>query len=79
MWRALRTIPPGQTRSYGELARQLGKPGAARAVGYANSQNPIAVAVPCHRVIGSDGTLTGYAAGLDRKRWLLVHEGALLL
>ena len=62
-----------------ELAKALGKPGAARAVGYANSQNPNAIVVPCHRVIGSNGTLTGYAGGLERKHWLLVHEGAILL
>jgi methylated-DNA-[protein]-cysteine S-methyltransferase len=74
VWRALRTIPPGRTASYGEIAAQLGAPGAARAVGLANSLNPIAIVVPCHRVIGSSGKLTGYAGGLDRKRWLLEHE-----
>jgi methylated-DNA-[protein]-cysteine S-methyltransferase len=80
VWRELRKIPPGATRSYGDLARALGKPiGAARAVGYANSQNPNAIVVPCHRVIGSNGTLTGYAGGLERKHWLLVHEGAILI
>lgn len=79
VWRELCHIPAGVTRSYGELAKRLGKPGAARAVGYANSQNPIAIVVPCHRVIGSNGTLTGYAGGLERKHWLLVHEGAILL
>lgn len=79
VWRELCHIPAGATRSYGELAKRLGKPGAARAVGYANSQNPVAVVVPCHRVIGSNGTLTGYAGGLERKHWLLVHEGAILI
>ena len=78
VWSALRKIPCGSTVSYGELARRLGKPGASRAVGLANGQNPIPIVVPCHRVIGSDGSLTGYGGGLDRKRWLLHHEGALL-
>jgi methylated-DNA-[protein]-cysteine S-methyltransferase len=73
---ALREIPFGRTRSYGELARGIGRPGAARAVGLANARNPLALVVPCHRVIGSDGSLTGYAGGLWRKRWLLAHEGA---
>jgi methylated-DNA-[protein]-cysteine S-methyltransferase len=77
VWTALRTIPVGRTWSYGELARRLGDPKAVRAVGFANGSNPIAVAVPCHRVIGSDGTLVGYGGGLERKRWLLAHEGAL--
>lgn len=77
VWNALRDIPPGETRSYGEIAAAIGKPGAARAVGAANGQNPIGIVVPCHRVIGSNGKLTGYAGGLDRKRWLLEHEGAL--
>jgi methylated-DNA-[protein]-cysteine S-methyltransferase len=76
VWRALRTIPCGRTWSYGDLARQIGKPAAVRAVGLANGANPIAIVVPCHRVIGSDGSLTGYGGGLDRKRWLLAHEGA---
>lgn len=75
VWAALRRIPAGQTRSYGELATMLGKPGASRAVGLANGSNPIAIVVPCHRVIGANGTLTGYAGGVDRKRWLLAHEG----
>jgi methylated-DNA-[protein]-cysteine S-methyltransferase len=79
VWQALRTIPYGHTCSYGELAAQLGSPGASRAVGLANGRNPLAVVVPCHRVIGSDGTLTGYGGGLDRKRWLLGHESAVLL
>jgi methylated-DNA-[protein]-cysteine S-methyltransferase len=73
VWDALRTIPAGQTRSYGQLAAQLGDT-HARAVGHANSLNPIAIVVPCHRVIGADATLTGYAGGLARKRWLLDHE-----
>jgi methylated-DNA-[protein]-cysteine S-methyltransferase len=75
VWLALRSIPPGQTRSYGELATQMGKPTAARAVGMANSLNPIAIVLPCHRVIGANQSLTGYAGGVERKRWLLHHEG----
>lgn len=78
VWRSLLTIPCGEMRSYGDLARALGKPGAARAVGLANSKNPISIVVPCHRVVGAKGQLTGYAGGLDRKRWLLDHEGATL-
>jgi O-6-methylguanine DNA methyltransferase len=74
VWAALRLIPPGRTASYGQIARQLGEPGASRAVGMANGANPIAIIVPCHRVIGSNGTLTGYGGGLDRKKWLLDHE-----
>lgn len=74
VWAALLTIPYGQTASYGEIARRIGRPGAARAVGLANGRNPIAVIVPCHRVIGALGGLTGYGGGLDRKRWLLAHE-----
>ncbi|MGZ5933724.1 MAG: methylated-DNA--[protein]-cysteine S-methyltransferase [Rhizomicrobium sp.] len=74
VWKALRTIPAGTTLSYGALARQIGKPAAVRAVGLANGANPIAIVVPCHRVIGSDGSLTGYGGGLTRKRWLLAHE-----
>ena len=77
VWALLRTIPPGETRSYGDLAQALGQPGAARAVGLANGANPIAIVIPCHRVIGANGTLTGYAGGMDRKAWLLRHEGAL--
>ena len=77
VWRALRTIRCGETCSYGELARRIGRPAAVRAVGLANGANPIAIVVPCHRVIGADGTLTGYGGGLDRKRWLLAHERAL--
>lgn len=77
VWRALREIPYGHTEAYGRLAARIDRPGAARAVGTANHHNPIAIAVPCHRVIGTSGALTGYAGGLDRKRWLLVHEGTL--
>jgi len=75
VWQALRRIPPGATISYGELARRICQPTSVRAVGAANGANPVAVIVPCHRVIGSNGTLTGYGGGLDRKRWLLAHEG----
>ena len=74
VWRALLTIPPGTTTSYGALATALGCPGASRAVGAANGANPIAIVVPCHRVIGSSGSLVGYGGGLDRKTWLLEHE-----
>jgi methylated-DNA-[protein]-cysteine S-methyltransferase len=74
VWGALRTIPCGQTRSYGEIARQIGRPAAVRAVALANGSNPIGVIVPCHRVIGASGKLVGYGGGLDRKRWLLAHE-----
>ena len=73
---ALRGIRPGTTLSYGALARKLGRPNSARAVGLANGANPIAIVVPCHRVIGADASLTGYGGGVDRKRWLLAHEGA---
>ncbi len=76
VWTALRTIPSGTTTGYGALAAKLGKPGAARAVGLANGSNPIGIVVPCHRVIGASGALTGYAGGVERKRWLLEHEGA---
>jgi len=76
VWKFLRTIKPGTTASYGELAARMGRPGAARAVGRANSLNPIALVVPCHRVIGGDGSLTGYAGGLQRKKWLLAHEAS---
>jgi len=78
VWRALREIPPGATRSYAALARAIGRPRAVRAVGAANGRNPIALAVPCHRVIGASGALTGYGGGLERKRWLLHHERAAL-
>ena len=74
VWDLLRAIPHGATASYGELARQLGSPGASRAVGLANNKNPVAIVVPCHRVVGADGSLTGYAGGLDRKRALLDLE-----
>jgi O-6-methylguanine DNA methyltransferase len=74
VWQALRGISVGETRSYGQLAASIGKPKAARAVGHANSLNPVGIVVPCHRVIGSNGKLTGYAGGLERKEWLLRHE-----
>jgi methylated-DNA-[protein]-cysteine S-methyltransferase len=74
VWRALRAIPAGTTISYGRLAQQVGRPRASRAVGAANGCNPIAIVVPCHRVIGASGTLTGYAGGLAHKQWLLDHE-----
>ena len=76
VWHALTSIPPGQTLSYGTLAVRIGCPRAVRAVGMANGSNPISVVVPCHRVIGADGSLTGYGGGLERKQWLLRHEGA---
>lgn len=76
VWTALTAIPPGETLSYGVLAAKLGCPRSVRAVGLANGANPISVVVPCHRVIGADGSLTGYGGGLERKRWLLTHEGA---
>jgi methylated-DNA-[protein]-cysteine S-methyltransferase len=78
VWSALRRIPVGKTLSYGALAAQIGRPKAVRAVGAANGANPIAVVVPCHRVIGADASLTGYGGGLERKRWLLRHEGVRL-
>jgi O-6-methylguanine DNA methyltransferase len=74
VWRALREIPAGATSTYGAIAKRLGSAGASRAVGLANGANPVAIIVPCHRVIGADGTLTGYGGGLDKKRWLLDHE-----
>jgi len=77
VWTALQGIPLGETISYAELARRVGRPSAFRAVGSANGQNPIGIVVPCHRVIAADGKLGGYAGGLDRKRWLLAHEGAI--
>ena len=76
VWKALRAIPAGETRTYGQLAAAIGSPKAVRAVGLANGRNPVGLIVPCHRVIGANGTLTGYAGGLERKRWLLQHEGA---
>lgn len=75
VWHALRSIPPGSVMSYGALARQLGNPAAVRAVGTTNSLNPISIVLPCHRVIGANGSITGYAGGIERKRWLLEHEG----
>ena len=78
VWAELRRVPFGRTASYAELARRVGQPGAARAVGSANRCNPLAVIVPCHRIIAADGTLGGYAGGLDRKRWLLRHEADVL-
>jgi len=74
VWSALRAIPPGETTSYGAIAAALGSAGASRAVGAANGANPIAIIVPCHRVIGASGSLTGYGGGLDRKTWLIDHE-----
>jgi methylated-DNA-[protein]-cysteine S-methyltransferase len=76
VWSALRDIPYGETTSYGKTAAAVGVPDAARAVGLANGQNPISIVVPCHRVIGANGSLTGYGGGLDAKRWLLAHEAA---
>jgi len=76
VWEALRPIPYGATTSYGTIAAALGRPTASRAVGAANGQNPIAIVVPCHRVVGSTGALTGYGGGMERKRWLLDHEAA---
>jgi len=78
VWKALTTIPVGKTLSYGGLAAKLRCPTAVRAVGAANGANPVSVVVPCHRVIGSDGSLTGYGGGIERKRWLLAHEGVAL-
>jgi len=75
VWAALREIPIGQTLSYGQLAAGIGRPRSVRAVGLANGANPVGVVVPCHRVIGADASLTGYGGGLERKRWLLRHEG----
>lgn len=78
VWAALLTIPFGETRTYAEIARAVGRPAAYRAVGAANGKNPISIVAPCHRVIGADGTLTGFAGGLKAKRYLLEHEGLLL-
>jgi methylated-DNA-[protein]-cysteine S-methyltransferase len=78
VWQALRTIPVGTFVSYKELARKVGRPTAYRAVGMTNSLNPVAIVLPCHRVVGVNAALTGYAGGLERKRWLLSHEGAAL-
>jgi methylated-DNA-[protein]-cysteine S-methyltransferase len=79
VWSALREIPAGTTVTYGHVAARIGRPRATRAVGLANGSNPVPIVVPCHRVIGANGTLTGYGGGLDRKRWLLAHERALLV
>ena len=79
VWRALRDIPCGTTVSYAKLAQKIGKPKAMRAVGLANGSNPVGVIVPCHRVIGANGSLTGYGGGIDRKRWLLDHESNLIM
>lgn len=78
VWDTLVQVPYGETVSYGELARRIGRPTAVRAVARANATNPVGIVVPCHRVIGANGTLTGYAGGLDRKHWLLAHEGVLV-
>ena len=78
-WEILRTIPFGQTMTYGEQARRLGGANKARAVGAANGRNPLPIIVPCHRVIGADGSLTGFAAGVERKAWLLRHEAAIVI
>ena len=74
VWRHLRAVPYGEMITYGELARRVGDPGAARAVGAANGRNPVSIVVPCHRVVGANGTLTGYAGGAERKAFLLAHE-----
>lgn len=79
VWRALREIPHGETISYGTLAARIGKPAAVRAVGAANGSNPISIVIPCHRVIGANGALTGYGGGLSRKRWLLAHESRMAM
>jgi len=76
VWGALRKIPAGRTASYADIAQQIGQPTAVRAVGLANGQNPVPIIVPCHRIIGRDGSLTGFGGGLERKAWLLRHEGA---
>lgn len=75
VWRSLQTTPYGKTASYRDIALSINNPKAVRAVGAANGKNPISIVVPCHRIIGSNGTMTGYAGGLERKRWLLKHEG----
>ncbi|HZZ34830.1 MAG TPA: methylated-DNA--[protein]-cysteine S-methyltransferase [Caulobacteraceae bacterium] len=75
VWQALTAIPAGETTTYAALAARIGRPAAVRATGHANGSNPVGIVVPCHRVIGSDGSLTGYGGGLERKRWLLRHEG----
>lgn len=78
VWRALTDIPAGETRTYSQQAARIGRPSAVRAVGLANGANPIGIVIPCHRVIGADGSLTGYGGGIERKRWLLAHEGVAL-
>lgn len=78
VWAELRRLRPGETVSYGTLSARIGRPAAVRAMGLANGANPIAIVVPCHRVIGADGSLTGYGGGLHRKEWLLRHEGVLI-
>ena len=78
VWNALREIPAGTTQTYAQLAASIGRPSAPRAVGLGNGQNPVSIVIPCHRLIGSNGALTGYAGGLERKRWLLRHEGVRL-
>jgi O-6-methylguanine DNA methyltransferase len=77
VWGALRTIPAGRTASYADIAQRIRQPSATRAVGLANGQNPVPIIIPCHRIIGRDGSLTGFGGGLERKAWLLRHEGAL--
>ncbi len=79
VWRALAEVPAGVTISYGEMARRAGEPGAAQAAGVALNRNPIPLVLPCHRVIGADGAMVGFGGGLERKTWLLRHEGALLI
>jgi methylated-DNA-[protein]-cysteine S-methyltransferase len=79
VWAALREIAFGETASYAVIARRIGAPDAVRAVGAANGRNPLSIVVPCHRVIGTNGSLTGFGGGIERKRWLLQHEGALLI
>lgn len=79
VWRALIEIPAGETRTYSQQAAHIGRPSAVRAVGLANGANPIGIVIPCHRVIGANGSLTGFGGGIERKRWLLAHEGATLL
>jgi methylated-DNA-[protein]-cysteine S-methyltransferase len=74
VWQALRLVPPGETITYTELAARAGRPAAIRAAGAANGANPISLVVPCHRIVGMDGRLTGYGSGLERKRWLIAHE-----
>ena len=79
VWKQLSKIPAGHTKTYGEISQKLGKKNGARAVGQAANRNPIGIVIPCHRCVGQNGLLTGYAAGVERKRWLLEHEGALLI